>query len=181
VQSTGEVKFSNTSYTIHVRARSLNLSLGQIIIESIPRPCSAKISRCHIHDVTVHLRGNSALQPQTFPQHYIHGVAICACSSTAASSLHYILVVGLWQRRNSSFRKTHTFGTCYVDTVTCYVDTVTCYVDTVTCYVDTVNVNVTCFSLTRLVKCVVEDSILNPSYTQSLPDHWAKRAARCRY
>ena len=124
MQSTGEVKFSNTSYTIHVRARSLNLSLGQIIIESIPRPCSAKISRCHIHDVTVHLRGNSALQPQTFPQHYIHGVAICACSSTAASSLHYILVVGLWQRRNSSFRKTHTFGTCYVDTVTCYVDTV---------------------------------------------------------
>ena len=96
VQSTGEVKFSNTSYTIHVPARSLNLSLGQIIIESIPRPCSAKISRCHIHDVTVHLRGNSALQPQTFPQHYIHGVAICACSSTAASSLHYILVVGLW-------------------------------------------------------------------------------------
>ena len=102
MQSTGEVKFSNTSYTIHVRARSLNLSLGQIIIESIPRPCSAKISRCHIHDVTVHLRGNSALQPQTFPQHHIHGVAICACSSTAASSLHYILVVGLWQLRYSA-------------------------------------------------------------------------------
>ena len=131
VQSTGEVKFSNTSYTIHVRARSLNLSLGQIIIESIPRPCSAKISRCHIHDVTVHLRGNSALQPQTFPQHYIHGVAICACSSTAASSLHYILVVGLWQRRSSTFGKhthfTHTFW--HVLSLTRYNglrDTVTC-------------------------------------------------------
>ena len=154
MQSTGEVKFSNTSYTIHVRARSLNLSLGQIIIESIPRPCSAKISRCHIHDVTVHLRGNSALQPQTFPQHYIHGVAICACSSTAASSLHYILVVGLWQLRYSATQQlkgrtqtfgkknTHTFGTCYY--MYSFDDT------------------------DGGVKCVVEDSILNPSYTQSL-------------
>ena len=50
--------------------------------------------------------------------------ALCNTARCASQgALHYILVVGLWQRRNSSFRKTHTFGTCYVDTVTCYVDT----------------------------------------------------------
>ena len=96
---------AQSAFFWELAALTLPSGEGQIIIESIPRPCSAKISRCHIHDVTVHLRGNSALQPQTFPQHYIRGVAICACSSTAASSLHYILVVGLWQRRSSTFGK----------------------------------------------------------------------------
>ena len=167
MQSTGEVKFSNTSYTIHVRARSLNLSLGQIIIESIPRPCSAKISRCHIHDVTVHLRGNSALQPQTFPQHYIHGVAICACSSTAASSLHYILVVGLWQRRSSTFGK-HT----HLARATLTRSRATLTRSRATLTRSRASLDTQCqrhvLSLTQLVKSVVEDSILNPSYTQSL-------------
>jgi hypothetical protein len=37
--------------------------------------------------------------------------ALCNTARCASQgALHYILVVGLWQRRNSSFRKTHTFG-----------------------------------------------------------------------
>ena len=42
-------------------------------------------------------------------------------------ALHYILVVGLWQRRNSSFRKTHTFGHVLNTSLYHIVDTVTCF------------------------------------------------------
>ena len=73
--------------------------------------------------------------------------ALCNSARYASQgALHYILVVGLWQRRISSFRKTHTFWHVQKSFI----------VDTFLFIVDMDN------------KCVVEDSILNTSYTQSL-------------